>query len=147
MRYSRPEVKSSISNFHLVAESQYIVGLVPDGNGCPTVLFSGDTGTGIVNIDGSFTFTLKFDNGQSCETQTTSFTGQAAFQNGALLFDCSGLQTDCSFFKCGVVDANRISGEVCLDSLNINGEAQNAGVCVELSIQDFNTFANEVCPE
>lgn len=145
MRYLKPLV-NSVYNLCFIAESQYIVGLVPDGSGCPTVLFNGDTGTGVVNIEATFTFAIKFDNGQSCNYAVTNVSGQATFQNGSLVLNCSSLQEDCNTdFPCGI-NANEVAGEVCLDSLTINGEAQNAGICIELGEEAFFDVLGQTCP-
>lgn len=144
MLYSRPLV-NSVSNLCFLAESQYVVGLVPGENGCPTVLFSGDTGTGSFDYDATIVVKIHFEDGQECSTVIANYSGHTAFQDNVLLLDCSSQSTDCEFNKCSV-GSNRTSAEICLDSLTINGEAQNVGICIPISLSDLLDIDNDICP-
>jgi len=145
MRYLKPEIISSINNIHFIAESQYVVGIIPDPNGCPTVAFSESTGTGVINMEATYVFTINFSSGSPCQG-TSSVSAQAAFEDNVLVPDCLSASFDCNF-SCQNT-APPTDGEICLTSLSLNGVPQDVtGICLDLpSQQVVELVADAVCP-
>lgn len=144
MRYSKPAVQSFL-NMHIVAESQYFEGLIPDPNGCPTFLFNEATGSGVISVAATYTLIYNFSGNQTCQ-DTVSMTGQATFEGNVLVPDCSNASFSCSFSSCNATGLPT-GGQLCLTSLTLNGELQDASVCIDLNLNELDAVVGQLCTD
>jgi hypothetical protein len=144
MRYLRPEIISCISNLHLIAESQYVVGIIPDPDGCPTVAFSEATGSGTISIEATYELTINYSAGSPCQG-TSNMTGTATFEDNVLVPDCSNASFSCDFVCQNT--SQPTGGEICMTSLTLNGVPQDADVCVDVPSELLQAVGGTLCPQ